>query len=141
MINRTILSGNLVSDPESRYTKTGKNITSFRIAHNETKDKTIYISVDAWDKEGETCAKVLKKGSSVIVDGRLHDDSYTNKEGQKITKLSITADRVTFAFRSEKSGSEVAIPAASSKNKAPAPQKQEEVAASGSEEGDEDIPF
>lgn len=141
MINRTILSGNLVRDPECRYTKTGKCITSFSIAHNETKDKTIFISVDVWDKEGETCAKVLKKGSNVIVDGRLHDDSYTNKEGQKVSKTTIVADRVTFAFRNEKTGSEQApaktTPAKSSL-KSPVQEADEPVLVQGDED---DIPF
>jgi single-strand DNA-binding protein len=134
MINRVILSGNLVADPESRFTKTGKNITSFRIAHNESKDKSIYFSVDVWDREGETCAKVLKKGSRVIVDGRLRDDSYTNKEGVKVSKTSITADRVTFAFDGSKPATERSENAAAK----PAPVKR---TASETEEGDEDIPF
>jgi single-strand DNA-binding protein len=141
MINRILLSGNLVSDPESRYTKTGKCITSFRIAHNETKDKTIFISVDVWDKEGETCAKVLKKGSNVIVDGRLHDDSYTNKEGQKVSKTSIVADRVTFAFKSEKTGGEqtaAKTPPAKAASKPAVQEADEPVAVQGDED---DIPF
>lgn len=141
MINRTILSGNLVSDPETRYTKTGKCITSFRIAHNETKDKTIFISVDVWDKEGETCAKVLKKGSNVIVDGRLHDDSYTNKEGQKVSKTSIVADRVTFAFKNEKTGGEQTDTKASPAKASPKPATQEVDEPVVVQGDDDDIPF
>lgn len=107
MVNKTILYGFLVADPEARHTKTGKCICNLRIAHRENyKDETkepLYMSVDVWDKQGETCAKNLKKGSSVIVEGRLAADTYENKEGKKTTKTFIIADRVNFVPRFEKS--------------------------------------
>ena len=142
MINRTILFGNLVADPEVRYTKTGKCIANFRIAYNESSSKdqeTLYMSVDVWDKQGETCGKVLKKGSGVIVEGRLKADSYTDKEGKKVTKIVIVADRVNFVPRFEKLNAESA-PAKTAKTESKP--VQQEVAAQGSDEsGDEDIPF
>ena len=145
MVNKTILYGFLVADPEARYTKSGKCICSLRIAHKENyKDDSkepLYISVDVWEKQGETCAKVLKKGSSVIVDGRLSSDSYQNKEGQKVTKTIIVADKVSFVPRFEKSEK------TDSSAKAPAPKKvtaniNEEEPSTGSEgEEADDIPF
>lgn len=143
MINRTVLFGHVVADPELRYTKTGKAICSLRIAYNEASKKdqeTLYMNVDVWDKQGETCGKALKKGSGIIVEGRLCVDSYTNKEGQKVSKIFITADRVNFVPRFEKLSSEDK-PATSKKEAAP--QKQAVAASEGGsdEVGGEDIPF
>ena len=147
MVNKTILYGFLVADPEARYTKTGKCVCNLRIAHRENyKDENkdpLYMSVDVWDKQGEICAKNLKKGSSVIVDGRLATDTYENKEGKKTTKTFIVADRVNFVPRFEKSEKTESAPV--KKEKAVAPKKiaatvEEEEPATGGEDGD-DIPF
>lgn len=145
MINRTILFGNLVADPEVRYTKTGKAIANMRIAYNEASSKdqeTLYMSVDVWDKQGETCGKILKKGSGVIVEGRLKADSYTDKEGKKVMKTFIVADRVNFVPKFEKSTSNSESSKASSPAKASssssAPVASEPVLVQGDED---DIPF
>ena len=147
MVNKTILYGFLVADPEARYTKTGKCVCNLRIAHRENfKDETkepLYMSVDVWDKQGETCAKNLKKGSSVIVDGRLATDTYENKEGKKTTKTFIIADRVNFVPRfekSEKSEKTEGSPAPKTAPKKVAATVEEEESETGGEEGD-DIPF
>ena len=147
MVNKTILYGFLVADPEARYTKTGKCICNLRIAHRENyKDESkepLYMSVDVWDKQGETCAKNLKKGSSVIVDGRLATDTYENKEGKKTTKTFIVADRVNFVPRFEKSEKTESSPTQKEKKVAPkkvAATVEEEEPGTGGEEGD-DIPF
>ena len=66
MINKVILAGYLVADPEVRQTNTGKTITSLRMAYNEKNRDTLYINVDVWDKQGETCGRVLKKGSILL---------------------------------------------------------------------------
>lgn len=102
MINKVILAGYLVADPEVRQTKTGKTITSLRMAYNEQNRDTLYINVDVWDKQGETCGRVLKKGSNIAVDGRLQVDNYENKDKVKVSKIFITADRVNFLPRFEK---------------------------------------
>jgi single-strand DNA-binding protein len=106
MINKVILAGYLVADPEVRQTKTGKTITSLRMAYNEVNRDTLYINVDVWDKQGETCGRVLKKGSNIAVDGRLQVDNYENKDKVKVSKIFITADRVNFLPRFEKTNKE-----------------------------------
>lgn len=145
MINRTILFGNLVADPEVRYTKTGKCIANFRIAYNEASSKeqeTLYMSVDVWDKQGETCGKVLKKGAGVIVEGRLKADSYTDKEGKKVTKIVIVADRVNFVPRFEKMTANVETPKTSKSETKPASNKtSDEVGPLSDVADDDDIPF
>ena len=119
MINKVILAGYLVADPEVRNTKTGKTITSLRMAYNEVNRDTLYINVDVWDKQGETCGRVLKKGSNIAVDGRLQVDNYENKDGVKVSKIFITADRVNFLPRFEKTNKEVSE---TENQESPAPQ-------------------
>ncbi len=146
MINRTVLFGNLVADPEVRYTKTGKCIANFRIAYNEASSKdqeTLYISVDVWDEQGETCGKVLKKGSGVIVEGRLKADSYTDKEGKKVMKMVIVADRVNFVPKFEKLTANSESPKAAKSETKPARNTapENEAGPLSTVGDDEDIPF
>lgn len=140
MINKVILAGYLVADPEVRNTKTGKTITSLRMAYNEVNRDTLYINVDVWDKQGETCGRVLKKGSNIAVDGRLQVDNYENKDGVKVSKIFITADRVNFLPRFEKTNKEVSE---TESQESPAPQKTSKSKPQDSSPvgADDDIPF
>ena len=140
MINKVILAGYLVADPEVRNTKTGKTITSLRMAYNEVNRDTLYINVDVWDKQGETCGRVLKKGSNIAVDGRLQVDNYENKDGVKVSKIFITADRVNFLPRFEKTNKEVSE---TENQESPAPQKTSKSNPKDSSPvgADDDIPF
>lgn len=67
-MNKTILSGNLGQDPESRYFESGKNVTTFSLAVSDY-GKTEWWLVECWGKSGESAANHLRKGSSVIVEG------------------------------------------------------------------------
>ena len=140
MINKVILAGYLVADPEVRHTKTGKTITSLRMAYNEQNRDTLYINVDVWDKQGETCGRVLKKGSNIAVDGRLQVDNYENKDGVKVSKIFITADRVNFLPRFEKTNKEVSE---TENQESPAPQKTSKSKPQDSSPvgADDEIPF
>jgi len=147
MINKTILFGFLVADPEVRYTKTGKCICNFRIAHRENgkEDKDpLFISVDVWEKQGEICGKNLKKGSNVIVEGRLCADTY-EKDGKQTTKIFIVADRVNFVPRFEsKNGGERGTSQEKDAARPPAkksPPKTENTNAPAENGDDDDIPF
>ena len=140
MINKVILAGYLVADPEVRQTKTGKTITSLRMAYNEVNRDTLYINVDVWDKQGETCGRVLKKGSNIAVDGRLQVDNYENKDKVKVSKIFITADRVNFLPRFEKTNKEGSE---TEDQESPAPQKTSKSNTQDSSPvgADDDIPF
>lgn len=79
--NRVILVGNLTRDPEIRYVNSGSAVTKFRIAVNPNKrdakpEDTMYVDVVAWERLAETCNTYLKKGSPVLVEGRLSIRSY-----------------------------------------------------------------
>jgi single-strand DNA-binding protein len=140
MINKVILAGYLVADPEVRQTNTGKTITSLRMAYNEKNRDTLYINVDVWDKQGETCGRVLKKGSNIAVDGRLQVDNYENKDKVKVSKIFITADRVNFLPRFEKTNKEGSE---TEEQESPAPQKTSKTNSQDSSPvgADDDIPF
>jgi single-strand DNA-binding protein len=84
--NRITLVGNLVRDPEIRYVNSGAAVTKFTLAVNrrsKQQEETDFIDCVAWDKLAETCNTYLKKGMSVLVDGRLSIRSYETKEGEK----------------------------------------------------------
>jgi len=88
--NKVILVGNLTRDPEIRYVTSGSAVTKFRIAVNPNKrdakpEDTMYIDIVAWERLAETCNTYLKKGSPVLVEGRLsirsYDDAKLKDEG------------------------------------------------------------
>src|ERR1700693_6401560 len=93
--NRIVLVGNLTRDPEIRYVDGGgKAVTKFALAVNRrTKggDETMFIDIVAWDRLGEICNQYLKKGMSVLVEGRLSIRKYETKEGEKRTAVEVVA--------------------------------------------------
>jgi len=115
--NKVVLVGNLCRDAEVR-TVGATSIAQLRLAINESftsktgekVEKTVYVDVEAWDKLADNCAKMIGKGSSVLVEGRLQMDEWNDKEtGKKRNKIKIRADRVVFltfkdGARGEESG-------------------------------------
>lgn len=96
--NKVILVGNLVRDPEIRYVGSGAGVTKFSIAVNPNKrdakpEDTLFVDIVAWEKLAETCNTYLKKGSNVLVEGRLVIRSYDDKDGnkRKATEVVINA--------------------------------------------------
>jgi single-strand DNA-binding protein len=84
--NRVTLVGNVVRDPEIRYVGSGAAVTKFTIAVNRKSkeaDSADYIDVVAWDKLAETSNTYLKKGTLVLVEGRLAIHAYESKGGEK----------------------------------------------------------
>lgn len=98
-INQVILMGRLTRDPEQRTTTTGKNIASFSVAvdRNTQDDQADFFNVTAWEKLGDLVMQYLSKGRRVLVQGRLRQDSWDDKEtGQKRSRVEIVATDVTF---------------------------------------------
>ena len=98
-INQVILMGRLTRDPETRTTTTGKTITSFSIAVDRggQDDATDFFDVTAWEKLGELVSQYLSKGRRCLVQGRLRQDSWDDKEsGKKRSKVEVVATDVTF---------------------------------------------
>jgi single-strand DNA-binding protein len=98
-INQVILLGRLTRDPEQRTTSTGKTIASFSIAVDRAgqDDGADFFDVTAWEKLGDLVIQYLAKGRRVLVQGRLRQDSWDDKEtGKKRSRIEVTATDVTF---------------------------------------------
>jgi single-strand DNA-binding protein len=93
--NRITLVGNLTRDPEIRYVGSGAAVAKFALAINtrsKQQEETMYVDVVAWDKLAETCNTYLKKGMSVLIDGRLSIRSYETKDGEKRKSTEVVAN-------------------------------------------------
>jgi len=104
--NRVILVGNLTRDPEIRYVQSGSAVTKFALAVNRrTKNgyDTTFVDIVAWDngnyKLAETCNTFLKKGMSVLVEGRLSIRSYETKDGEKRKATEVVIDQMQMLDR------------------------------------------
>ncbi len=117
-----ILVGNLGRDPEMRYTPSGQPVTSFSVAssrsynnpNGEKVDETTWFRVTAWGKQAETCNQYLRKGSKVLVEGRLQPDKnggprvWTRQDGTPSASFEVTASTVRFlSSRGEGAGEAV----------------------------------
>ncbi len=101
--------GNLVDDPQLRYTPTGQAVASFRVAStprfldkntNEWKDgDSLFLSCNVWRQAAENVAESLMRGMRVIVSGRLKQRSYETKEGEKRVVYEIEVDEVGPSLR------------------------------------------
>jgi single-strand DNA-binding protein len=106
--NQVVIVGNLVDDPELRYTPNGAAVANFRVAVNRRfqdasgawKDgETSYFRINAWRTLAENVAESLTKGSRVIVSGRLRSRSWENPEGETRSAVEIEADEVGPSLR------------------------------------------
>jgi single-strand DNA-binding protein len=102
-VNYITVVGNLTRDPELRFTPSGTPVASFGIAVNKNyKDKNSgewvnsadFFNIVAWFKLAENCAESLSKGDRVLISGRLSQESWDDKEGQKRTTYRIIANIV-----------------------------------------------
>jgi single-strand DNA-binding protein len=103
------LIGNLVDDPQLRYTPTGQAVANFRVAStprymdrqtNEWKDgDSLFLSCNVWRQAAENVAESLQRGMRVIVSGRLRQRSYETKEGEKRTVYEVEVDEVGPSLR------------------------------------------
>ncbi len=111
MFHTIIIVGNLGKDPEMRYTPSGQAVTSFSVATNrrytasngEQVNETIWFRISAWGKQAEICNQFLKKGSKVLVEGRLTPDKNTGgpriwqkQDGTSGASFEVTAQTVRF---------------------------------------------
>jgi single-strand DNA-binding protein len=111
MYQTIIIVGNVGRDPEMRYTPSGQAVTSFSVATNrqytnnsgESVKETIWFRVSAWGKTGEVCNQYLKKGSKVLVEGRLTADPatggprvWTSQDGSTRASFEVSAQTVRF---------------------------------------------
>ena len=96
-MNKFIASGNLVREPELTYSKTGTAIFRNALAVNDEykKDKTHFFNFTAFGKTAETMATYLQKGSKILVDASLNQNTY-EKDGQNRTSIELNINRFEF---------------------------------------------
>ena len=145
--NKVILAGNLTRDPELRYLPKGTATARIGLAINrkwsdesgQQKEEVTFVDVDAFGRQAETLAQYMKKGSPILIEGRLKLDQWDDKQtGQKKSKLGVVAETVQFLGGAPGAG-EAAAPAA--------PRAARPAAAPAAEAGDsepphdDDVPF
>lgn len=102
--SKAIITGNLTRDPELRSTGSGNSVCSFTVAVNRTfrsndgtnKEDVSFIDCSAWGKLGETVAQYAKKGTGVLVSGRLNQRSWEDKSGNKRSNVEIVVEDFNF---------------------------------------------
>ncbi|MEO0216248.1 MAG: single-stranded DNA-binding protein [candidate division WOR-3 bacterium] len=104
-LNSVHLIGRLVADPELRYTQKGAPVCDFRVATTrrfknretgETQEETLFINVVAWRRQAELANDFLKKGSAVLIEGRLRSRQWESNQGEKRSAIEIVATRIQF---------------------------------------------
>jgi len=111
MYQKIIIAGNLGRDPEMRYTPSGQAVTNFSVATNrqytasdgQLVKETTWFRISAWGRLAETCNQYLRRGSKVLIEGRLNADPqsggprvYNRQDGSTGASFEITAETVRF---------------------------------------------
>ncbi len=103
-INKVIITGNLVRDPENRILENGTQLAKMSIANNqrfrgrdgEWQEKTCFVDVIAWRRTAELISEFGRKGSPVLIEGELTYSSWEDRDGNKRNRVEINARRVQF---------------------------------------------
>lgn len=106
-LNKAFIIGNLTRDPELKALPSGIKVTSFSVATNrvwkdangQKKEQADYHNVVVFGRQAETAAQYLKKGSNVLVEGRMQTRSWDATDGTKKYRTEVIADRVQFGNR------------------------------------------
>jgi len=151
--NKVILVGNLTRDPELRYTPKGTAVAKIGLAVNrtwksdtgETKEEVTFVDVDVFGRTAENVGQYMRKGSPILIEGRLRLDTWDDKQtGQKKSKLGVVAETVQFlgGNRSNEGGGNEARAAALPR---PRPASSPKAADGGDTDSsppeDDDVPF
>lgn len=104
MLNKVMLQGRLVANPELRHTQNNVAVASFRLAvDRDFKDRDTgerradFINVVAWRQAGEFAARYFTRGQMAVVDGRLQVRDYTDQDGNRRYATEVVADHVYFS--------------------------------------------
>ena len=104
MLNTVQVAGNLTRDPQVRFFANEKAVADFGLAINrkyrggdgEMKEETTFVDVECWGRQAELCGQYLTKGRNCLVEGSLKLESWEDKQGNKRSKIKISAQRVHF---------------------------------------------
>jgi single-strand DNA-binding protein len=111
-LNKALIFGNLTRDPELRAMPSGMNVVNFSVATNRTfkdrdgkkQEQTDFHNIVVFGRQADTVNQYLKKGSSVMIEGRIQTRSWDGKDGEKKYRTEIVADRVQFGPRGSGGG-------------------------------------
>ena len=99
-LNSVFVMGNLTREVELRYTEKGSPVAQLSLAVNRKsgdREEVCFLRVSVWGKMAESCSRYIGKGSSVLVEGYLRQDTWEDRQtGQKRSSISIVAERVQF---------------------------------------------
>ncbi len=120
-LNKAIIIGNLTRDPELKALPSGIKVASFGVATNRTwkgqdgqkKEEVQFHNIVVFGRQAETVAQYMKKGNSLLVEGRIQTRSWDGQDGKKNYRTEIVADRVQFGPRGDGGGSSAPSAAAS----------------------------
>lgn len=108
MLNNTMIQCRLVADPELRDTNSGAKVVNFRIAWSEKvkdrDDNKLFLECKAFSGLAEHIAKYYTKGQEIIVEGKLHTEEWTSKEGQKRSKNVLMVNNCHFCGKKQDNG-------------------------------------
>ena len=146
--NKVILAGNLTRDPELRYTPKGTAVARITLAVNRTyqgeggekKEEVSFVDVDIWGRQAEVISQYMKKGRPLLVEGRLKQDSWEDKNTkQKQSKLKVVLESFSFIDSNRPEGGS----APEAPRSRPAPPSAAPGPEAGDAEGpsDDDVPF
>jgi single-strand DNA-binding protein len=110
LLNRVLIAGRLTRDPEVRETASGKSVAELSLAMDppgggksrddrdqSSKDDSIFVDVVVWERTAETAGEYLKKGSAILIEGRLRMDCWEDRETGKLRrKLKVAGERMRF---------------------------------------------
>ena len=138
--NKVILIGNITADPELKQTQSGTSVCSFSIAINRySKEpdakKVDFFTVVAWQAKAEFVSRYFKKGSGIVIVGRLENREWTDKQGNKRISTEIIAEEISFAGGKESSTEAKSEPYTPTPYSTQSSQDFEEIP------GDETLPF
>jgi len=95
-INSVFIVGRLTRDPELSYTNSQKAICKFSVANGRGKDEVSFFDVITWEKVATSCGQYLKKGSQFVINGKLQQNRFTDKDGNNRSKIEIVGVNVQF---------------------------------------------
>ncbi len=154
--NKVILAGNLTRDPELRYTPKGTAVAKLGLAINrswttetgEKREEATFVDVDAFGKQAEVISQYLRKGRSLLVEGRLRLETWDDKQtGAKRSKLGVVLESFSFLDSGNREGAgggggaPQAGAAPAPRPQRPAPSAPAPASQDGPPPDDDDVPF
>ena len=149
--NRVILAGNLTRDPQLSYTPSNTAVCEFGMATNRrwrdrdgnTKEEVCFVDLTAYGRQAEVINQYMAKGKPMLVEGHLRFSQWTNKEGQKRSRLDAVVENFTFLGGGQGGGARAGAPSRAAAEPAAAASADEEAPPPADDlpPDDPDVPF